>query len=55
MATVAIMKGINPPDITVEALEMVDAYEALSEEKPFLIKPNYIDASHPSNRDHNRQ
>ena len=48
MVRVAIVKGINPLDMTVEALEMVEAYEALSEEKPVLIKPNYINASHPS-------
>ena len=48
MARVAIVKGTNPPDMTVKALEMVEAHEALSDEKPFLIKPNYINASHPS-------
>jgi len=48
MARVAIVKGMNPQDMTIEALEMVEAYEALSEEKPVLIKPNYINASHPS-------
>jgi len=48
MARVAIVKGMNPQDMTVEALEMVEAYEALSEEKTVLIKPNYINASHPS-------
>jgi len=48
MARVAIVKGINPQDMTVEALEMVEAHEALSDEKPVLIKPNYINASHPS-------
>ena len=48
MARVAIVKGMNPQDMTVEALEMVEAYEVPSEEKPVLIKPNYINASHPS-------
>jgi len=48
MARVAIVKGINPQDMTVEALEMVEAHEALPDEKPVLIKPNYINASHPS-------
>ncbi len=48
MARVAIVKGTNPPDMTVEALEMVEAYEALLDEKPVLIKPNYINAKHPS-------
>jgi len=48
MSEVAIVKGTNPMDVTVKALEMIDIDEALSEEKPVLIKPNYIDASHPS-------
>jgi len=48
MARVAIVKGTNPTDMTVQALEMVEAYESVSEEKPVLIKPNYITASHPS-------
>jgi len=48
MARVAIVKGINPLDMTVEALEMIEAYEAVFEEKPVLIKPNYINASHPA-------
>jgi len=48
MTRVAIVKGTDPVDMTVEALEMVTAYEALSEDKPVLIKPNYINASHPS-------
>ena len=45
---VAIVKGTKPVDVTVKALRMIDVDEALSEEKPILIKPNYIDASHPS-------
>ena len=48
MARVAILKGTNPTDMTVEALEKVEAYESVSEEKPVLIKPNYITASHPA-------
>ena len=48
MTKVAIVKGRNPPEMTVEALKMVDAQEALSEEKPVLIKPNYINDRHPS-------
>jgi len=48
MARVAIVKGTNPTDMTVEALEKIEAYEAVSEEKPVLIKPNYINASHPA-------
>ena len=48
MATVAIIKGTDPQKMTVEALEKVEAQKALSEEKPVLIKPNYINARHPS-------
>jgi uncharacterized protein (DUF362 family) len=45
---VAIVKGTKPVDVTVKALRMIDIDEVLSEEKPILVKPNYIDASHPS-------
>ena len=48
MNRVAIVRGTNPQDVTVKALEMIDAYEALPKGKRVLIKPNYIDASHPS-------
>jgi len=48
MAEVAIVKGTKPVETTVKALEMIDVDGALSEEKPVLIKPNYINASHPS-------
>jgi len=44
---VAIVKGTKPVDVTVKALRMIDVDEVLSEEKPILVKPNYIDASHP--------
>jgi len=48
MPKVSIVKGTNPQDMTVKALEMVNADKVLSKEKPILIKPNYINASHPS-------
>jgi uncharacterized protein (DUF362 family) len=48
MSRVAIVRGTDPPDMTVRAMEMVDAARAVSADKPVLIKPNYIDASHPS-------
>lgn len=48
MTRVAIVKGRNPQGMTVEALEMADARDALSENRPVLIKPNYINARHPS-------
>jgi len=48
MAKVAIVKGTNPPDMAVEALEMVEAQDVITRVKPVLIKPNYINARHPS-------
>ena len=48
MSKIAIVKGTDPPNITVEALEMVDGQEAASDEKPVLIKPNFLNAKHPS-------
>jgi len=50
MSKVAIVKGSNPIEATVKALEMIknDLKEVLSSEKPILIKPNYIVAKHPS-------
>ncbi len=48
MTKVAIIRGTNPIDMTVKALQMVNAHEVLSIEKPILIKPNYINTKHPS-------
>jgi len=48
MSKVAVVKGTNPTAMTIEALQMVNAHEVLSMEKPILIKPNYINARHPS-------
>lgn len=48
MSRVAIVRGADPPEMTVKALEMVDASAAVPREKPVLIKPNYINAEHPS-------
>jgi uncharacterized protein (DUF362 family) len=50
MVKVAVVKGTNPIEMTVKALEMVkaDLKAVLSTEKPILIKPNYINARHPS-------
>jgi uncharacterized protein (DUF362 family) len=50
MSKVAIIKGSDPTEITVKALEAVkpDLNAVLSSEKPILIKPNYITAQHPS-------
>ena len=45
---VAIVRGTDPPDMVVRALEMVSASEAVPVEKPVLIKPNYVNTQHPS-------
>jgi uncharacterized protein (DUF362 family) len=50
MSQVAIVKGINPVETTVEALKMVkpSVDRVLSVRKPILIKPNYLNSRHPS-------
>lgn len=48
MSTVAIVRGTNPVEMTVKALEMVDANKVVPAEKPVLIKPNYITTDPPS-------
>jgi uncharacterized protein (DUF362 family) len=48
MPKVAIVKGTKPLEVTVEALEMINANDVLPAEQPVLIKPNYINAKHPS-------
>ncbi|MGQ9551075.1 MAG: DUF362 domain-containing protein [Candidatus Bathycorpusculaceae bacterium] len=50
MSQVAIVKGTNPVEITVEALKMVKPHvdRVLSVRKPILIKPNYLNSRHPS-------
>jgi uncharacterized protein (DUF362 family) len=48
MVKVSILKGKNPQEITVKALEMVEALDALPRDRTLLIKPNYINSKHPS-------
>lgn len=50
MNNVVIAKGTTPIETTIKALEMIssDVEKALSEKKPILIKPNYINSKHPS-------
>jgi uncharacterized protein (DUF362 family) len=48
MSRVAIVRGTNPQEMTVKALEMTSAHEAISKTKPVLVKPNYINSRHPS-------
>jgi uncharacterized protein (DUF362 family) len=50
MSRVAIVKGEDPVQITVRALEAVrsEVEDALPGNKPILIKPNYINSKHPS-------
>jgi len=46
---VAIIKSSNPVESTVKAIEMIkpDLNFILSNGKPILVKPNYINAQHP--------
>lgn len=48
MSRVAIVRGTNPLDMTIKALEMIDAAKVVPADKPVLIKPNYINTRHPS-------
>jgi len=50
MSKVAVVKGTNPVETTVKALETIrsDVNSVLSGKKPILIKPNYINSKHPS-------
>jgi len=50
MSRVAIIKGTDPVEIVVSALETIEAdvESVLSTKKPILIKPNYINSKHPS-------
>ncbi len=50
MSSVAIVQGTNPVEASVEALQLVesDVDKVLSNAKQILIKPNYINAKHPS-------
>ena len=50
MSTVAIIQGTDPVNTTLKALEKVepDIRTVVSEAKPILIKPNYLNSKHPS-------
>jgi len=51
MPQVAIVKNVSDPvETTVKAMELIesDVLAALSEDKSILIKPNYLNAKHPS-------
>jgi uncharacterized protein (DUF362 family) len=51
MPKVVIVKNVaDPVETTVKALELIepDVLGVLSGEKPILIKPNYLNAKHPS-------
>jgi len=45
---VAIIKGLDPVDMVVEALLLVKAEQAFNTNERVLIKPNYINACHPT-------
>jgi uncharacterized protein (DUF362 family) len=50
MSRVAVTRGPDPIEVVAEALELIrsDVDTALSKAKQILIKPNYINAKHPS-------
>lgn len=48
MEQVSIVKGDNPQEITVKALEIAGAKREIPGDKPVLLKPNYINTRHPS-------
>jgi uncharacterized protein (DUF362 family) len=48
MVKVSIVKGLNPQDMTVQALDMIEAVDVIRGDRPILIKPNYINDKHPS-------
>jgi uncharacterized protein (DUF362 family) len=50
MGLVAIAKGADPVETTVNALEMIrpDVENTVCTRNPVLIKPNYINSRHPS-------
>ena len=49
MSRVVIIRGTNPVETTVKALEIIetDVDGVISGKKPILIKPNYINSKHP--------
>jgi len=50
MSRVSIIMGVDPVEVTVKALEKIesDVNSVLSKKKQILIKPNYLNARHPS-------
>lgn len=48
VSEVAIIKSDDPIKATIEALEAINASKAFKLDERILIKPNYIDSSHPS-------
>jgi len=48
LSVVAIVKGDSPVEMVYNALEMIKADEVVSVDDHVLVKPNYIEASHPS-------
>lgn len=48
MMKIAIVKGANPSYMVIKALEMIEGHKTFTQKKPVLIKPNYLNAKHPS-------
>jgi len=47
-AKVAIVREKIPVDVAIKALELIEAARILPKDRPVLVKPNYINAAHPS-------
>jgi len=47
-ATVAVVKGSEPVETTAKALELIEAWRAISPKGKLMLKPNYIIDKHPS-------
>ncbi|MCX8205525.1 MAG: DUF362 domain-containing protein [Candidatus Nezhaarchaeota archaeon] len=50
MARVALLRGLDPVEVTTEALKAIerDVEPLITSGRPVLVKPNYITADHPS-------
>jgi len=48
MSIVAVVKGNEPVEMVAEAMEMIKASDIFHAEDGVLVKPNYVNADHPS-------
>ena len=49
MSRVAIFRGSDPIEVTIEALKAIgdDLKHLIASKRPVLVKPNYVTADHP--------